>query len=165
MIFRRKLSHSYSGIRPIGRYSPFEQLGPGACFSKVPKLFGHISSGVIVFVSSKRRCLEARNFAVIIIHIPFYNIWKDQLHRISGSECYECLFGPETFSGLSRNGPLVDKRKEDFTQVGFDTSTPWWLYQIMFSSLFLLMLSWFLMSSNCHLAILMKMHICSIYML
>ena len=36
-----------------------------------------------------------------------YNIWKDQLHRISGSECYECLFGSETFSGLSRNGPLV----------------------------------------------------------
>jgi len=34
-----------------------------------------------------------------------YNIWKDQLRRISGSECYECLFGPETFSGLLGNKP------------------------------------------------------------
>ena len=34
----------------------------------------------------------------------------------------------------------MDSRKEDFTQVGFDTSTACWLYQIMFPSLFLLML-------------------------
>ena len=36
-----------------------------------------------------------------------YNIWKDQRYRINRSEFYEWLFGPETFSGLSRNGPLV----------------------------------------------------------
>ena len=36
-----------------------------------------------------------------------YNIWKDQLYRISLSEFYEWLFWPENFSGLSRNGPLV----------------------------------------------------------
>ena len=30
---------------------------------------------------------------------------KDQLYRISRSEFYEWLFGPEKFSGLSRNGP------------------------------------------------------------
>ena len=33
-----------------------------------------------------------------------HNIWKDQLNRISGSDFYEWLFGPEKFSGLSRNG-------------------------------------------------------------
>ena len=43
-----------------------------ACFSKVPKLFGRISGDIILFLSSKRRRLEARNFAVIIIiFIPF----------------------------------------------------------------------------------------------
>ena len=36
-----------------------------------------------------------------------YNIWKDQLYRISRSWFYEWLFGPEKFSGLSRNGPLA----------------------------------------------------------
>ena len=44
---------------------------PGARSSKVPKLFGHISGDIILFVSSKRRRLEARNFAVILIFIPF----------------------------------------------------------------------------------------------
>ena len=45
--------------------------GSGACFSKVPKLFGRISGDIILFVSSKRRRLEARNFAVIFISVPF----------------------------------------------------------------------------------------------
>ena len=47
------------------------ELGSGARFSKVPKLFGPISGDRILFVSSKRRRLEARNFAVIFIFIPF----------------------------------------------------------------------------------------------
>ena len=34
-----------------------------------------------------------------------YSIWKEQLYKISGSEFYEWLFGPENISGLSRNGP------------------------------------------------------------
>ena len=36
-----------------------------------------------------------------------YNIWKDQLYRMSGSDFSEWFFGPEKFSGLSRNRPLV----------------------------------------------------------
>ena len=46
---------------------------PGAHFSKVPKLFERISGDIILFVSSKRRRLEDRNFAVIFvtIFIPF----------------------------------------------------------------------------------------------
>ena len=31
---------------------------PGAYFSKVPKVFGHIRGDIILFVSSKRRRLE-----------------------------------------------------------------------------------------------------------
>ena len=46
-------------------------ISAGVRFSKDPKLFGHISGDIILFVSSKRRCLEARNFAVIFIVIPF----------------------------------------------------------------------------------------------
>ena len=36
---------------------------------------------------------------------------KDQLYRISRSQFYEWLFGPEKFSGLSRNGPQERKQK------------------------------------------------------
>ena len=46
------------------------ELRPGACFSKAPKLFGRISEEIILFVSSKRRRLETRNFAVIVTFIP-----------------------------------------------------------------------------------------------
>lgn len=35
------------------------------------------------------------------------NIWKDQPYRISRSEFYEWLYGPEKCSGLSRSGPQV----------------------------------------------------------
>ena len=35
-----------------------------------------------------------------------YNIWKDQLYRISRSYFYEWRFVPENFSRLSRNWPL-----------------------------------------------------------
>ena len=57
---------------PVEFYLKFwDVLGAGACFSKVPKLFGPISGDIILFVSSKRRRLEPRNFAVIFIFIPF----------------------------------------------------------------------------------------------
>ena len=49
----------------------------------------NFSGDIIIFVSSKRRRLEARNLAVILIFIP-YNIWKDPLYRISSS-------GPKSF--------------------------------------------------------------------
>ena len=52
-------------------FESFEKRTPGARFSKVLKLFGRVSGDIIFFVSSKRRRLEARNFAVIFIFIPF----------------------------------------------------------------------------------------------
>ena len=70
----------------------FKEKRPGTRFSKVPKIFGSISGDILLFVSSKRRCLSARNFAVILIFIiayerihtceqhmkrHTYQIWKD----------------------------------------------------------------------------------------
>ena len=62
------------------------------------------SSDIIVFVSLKRRRLEARNFSSCFNFYSPYNISKTQLYRISRLEFYEWLFGSEKFSGLSRNG-------------------------------------------------------------
>ena len=62
-----------SGVQPLttGKLKLIKFIiDPGACFSKVPKLFGRISGDIILFVSSKLRRLEARNFAVFIF-IPF----------------------------------------------------------------------------------------------
>ena len=72
---------------------------PGARFSKVPKLFGHISGRIILFVCSKRRRLEARNFAVILIYIPFTTYEKNSFTELAGRSF------TNGFSGLSRNRP------------------------------------------------------------
>ena len=59
-----------------------------------------------------------------------YNIRKDQLYRISRSYFYKWLFGPEKFSGLSRNGysgfPSPQKPKFDLIVliVNFSYSVP-----------------------------------------
>ena len=47
------------------------ELRAEARFSKVPELSGHILDEITLFVSAKRRRLEARNFAVILTFIPF----------------------------------------------------------------------------------------------
>ena len=49
----------------------FEKGAPGTRFSKVLKLFERISDDTILFVSSRRMRLEARNFAIISIFIHF----------------------------------------------------------------------------------------------
>ena len=72
-------------------------LGP---VSRKPRNFnGRISGHIIFYVSSKRRGLEARNFAVILIFIPFTIYEKTSFN--------EWLLGPEKFSELSSNGPVV----------------------------------------------------------
>ena len=112
--------------------SMHELMGTGACFSKVPRFFGRISGDIILFISSKLRCLEARNFAVIFIFIPFTTIiWKDQLYRISWSEFYEWFFWPEKFSGLSRNRPLVPQNVGGgLAQIwGTAGRFPWWAHE------------------------------------
>ena len=55
-------------------FGSFEKQATGTRSSKFPKLSGRISGDIFLFVSSKRRRLEARNFAVIFIFSSLYNI-------------------------------------------------------------------------------------------
>ena len=75
---------------------------PGNYFSKVLKLFGCISGDIIlcVFKTKASRSMQLYSY--------FYSVlqhMKDKRYRINRSEFYVWLFGPEKFSGLSRNGP------------------------------------------------------------
>ena len=65
--------------------SGFEQLGPGARFSKVPKLFGRISgdNSLCIFKTKASRGTKLCNYFKLY---SLYNISKDQLYRISGSQ-------------------------------------------------------------------------------
>ena len=97
----RSQAPAYILVTPIQIVVHLIACNPGARFSKVPKLFGRISGDIIVFVSSKRRRFEARNFAVILIFIPFTIYEKTSFTKYAGRSF------TNGFSGLSRNGPLA----------------------------------------------------------
>ena len=79
-------------------------FAPGARFSKVPKLFGRVSGVLCIF---KTKASRGTKLCSYLNFCSLCNILKDQLFRISGSDFYEWLFGPEKFSELSRNGSLI----------------------------------------------------------
>ena len=56
-------------------------IRPGAYFSKVPKLFGRISGDIILFVSSKRRRLEARTLQLFLFLFPLQHIKRPALQN------------------------------------------------------------------------------------
>ena len=90
-----------STVSPVSQVHVF---GPGACFSKVPKLFGRISSDIILFVSSKRKRLEARNFAVIFIFIPFTTYEKISFTEQAGRSFTNGFSGPKSFRDFRETG-------------------------------------------------------------
>ena len=118
-------------MRPKSR-GTFKKRTPGACFSKVPKLFGSISGTTVPLIfpilrdifssfcrpecssrpvalssllSSQRRGSKPSNFAILLNFFYIKNMLKDQLFETSGLQFDNWLFGSEKFSGLSRNRP------------------------------------------------------------
>ena len=69
----------------------------GACFSKVPKLFGPISGATIAFIPSKRRGSKPSNFAILL----FFLILKT-CKKISFSKQADCSL-TASFSGPKRS--------------------------------------------------------------
>ena len=106
----------------------------GARFSKVPKLFGPISCDRILFVSSKRRRLEARNFAAIFIFIPFTTYEKTRFTEYAGRNFTNGFSGPKTYRDFRETGPwpelleacMVSANQRELPRKGidFDTSKP-----------------------------------------
>ena len=68
-------------------------------------LFGHISGRIILFVCSKRRRLEARNFAVILIYIPFTTYEKNSFTELAGRSFTNGFSGPKCFRDFRETGP------------------------------------------------------------
>ena len=87
------------------------EQGPGARFSKVPTLFGHVSGDIILFVSSKRRRLEARNFAVTLIFIPFTTYEKTSFTESAGRSSRNGFSGPNGFRDFRETAPGMDARE------------------------------------------------------
>ena len=80
-------------------------------------LFEHVSGDIILFVSSKRRRLEARNFAVILIFIPFTTYEKTSFTESAGRSSRNGISGPNGFPDFEETGPRVGIQPTTF---GFD---------------------------------------------
>ena len=63
---------------------------------------------LILFVSSTRRGLEARDFAVISIFIPFRTNEKTSFTELAGRS-----FGPEKFRDFQETGPCARAQNPD----------------------------------------------------
>ena len=86
-------------------FGTFEKRAPGARFSKVPKLFGRISGDIILFVSSKRRRLEARNFAVILVFILFATYEMTSFTEQAGRSFTNGFSDAKSFRDFREKGP------------------------------------------------------------
>ena len=77
---------------------------PGTRFSKVPNLFGRVSGDIILFVSSKRRRLEAQNFAVFFSCFPFTTHEKTSPAESAVRSLTNGFSGPKSFWDLRETG-------------------------------------------------------------
>ena len=80
-------------------------LGTRRPFPESPETFrAHFGShnSLCIFKAKESRGRMLRSYFNVY---SFYNLWKEQLNRVSGSQFCEWLFEPEKFSELSRNRP------------------------------------------------------------
>ena len=83
-----------------------ECWAPGARFSKVPRFFGRTPGDNFLCIF-KTRASRGTKLGGYFNFCSLYNMSKDQLHRLSGLESYESLFGTAKLLELSRYGPVA----------------------------------------------------------
>ena len=64
---------------------------------------------VFFFISSKQRCLQARNFAVILIFIPFTTYQRTSFTEWAGRKFRNGFSSPKRFRDFRQTGPRCRK--------------------------------------------------------
>ena len=83
----------------------FEKRAPGACFSKVPKLFGPISGTTIPFISSQRRGSNPSNFAILLIFLILKACKKISFSKRADCSLTTSFSGPKSSRDVRETGP------------------------------------------------------------
>ena len=100
---------------------------PGACFSKVPKLFGPISGTTIPFISSQRRGSKLSNFAILLIFLILKACKKISFSKRADCSLTTSFSGPKSSRDVRETGPRTEiecmtysnKRHEVSSQLTF----------------------------------------------
>ena len=81
------------------------RLQPGACFSKVPKLFGPILGTTIPFISSQRRSSKPSNFAILLIFLILRACKKISFSKRADCSLTTSFSGPKSSRDFRETGP------------------------------------------------------------
>ena len=82
-----------------------EQVGPGACFSKVQKLFGSTSGATIPVISSQRQGSKPSNFAVLLVFLTLKACLKISCSKQADCSLTTRFSGPKTSRDFREIGP------------------------------------------------------------
>ena len=80
----------------------------GACFSKVPKLFGPISGTTIPFIYSQRRGSKPSNFAILLIFLILKACKKIRFSKRADCSLTTSFSGPKSSRDVRETGPWFD---------------------------------------------------------
>ena len=86
-------------------FRTFEKRAPGACFSKVPKLFGSLSGATIPFISSQRRGSKHSNFAILLIFLILKTCKKIIFSKQADCSLTNSFSGPKSSRDFRETGP------------------------------------------------------------
>ena len=84
-------------------------LYSGACFSKVPKLFGTISGATIAFIPSQRRGSKHSNFAVLLIFLILKTCKKISFSKQADCSLTTSFSGPKISRNFRETGPCTER--------------------------------------------------------
>jgi len=98
--------------------------GSGACFSKVPKLFGPISGATIAFISSQLRGSKPSNFAVLLVFLILKTCEKISCSKQADCSLITSFSGPKSSRDFRETGPWCIVSPPYFWP--FIGSTFWW---------------------------------------
>ena len=87
----------------LGETGAWNNSGLGPVSRKSPDFSGAFRV-TIFFLSSKRRPLEARNFAIILIFIPFTTYEKTSFPRLAGPSFTNGFWDPKSFPDFRETG-------------------------------------------------------------
>ena len=82
----------------------------GACFSKVPKLFGSLSGATIPFVSSQRRGSKPSNFAILLIFLILKTCKKISFSKQADCSLTTSFSGPKSSRDFRETGPRTGSK-------------------------------------------------------
>ena len=86
-------------------------ISPGACFSKVPKVFGPISDATIAFIATQCRGSRPSNFAILLVFLILKTCKKITFSKQADFSLTTRFSGPKSSRDFRETGPWREERE------------------------------------------------------